>query len=33
MVRAFVNGKSKTYSIGEVIYGKEAIAHARRVLS
>jgi hypothetical protein len=30
--RARVNGKSKAYSIGENFYGKEAIAHAKRVL-
>ncbi|MBI2120797.1 MAG: hypothetical protein HYT94_04205 [Parcubacteria group bacterium] len=30
--RALINGKSKAYSIGEYLYGKEAIAHAKRVL-
>ena len=30
--RTLINGRSKTYSIGEIIYGKEAIAHAGRVL-
>jgi hypothetical protein len=30
--RALSNGKSKAYSIGEIVYGTEAIAHARRVL-
>ncbi|OGZ45217.1 MAG: hypothetical protein A3C84_02700 [Candidatus Ryanbacteria bacterium RIFCSPHIGHO2_02_FULL_48_12] len=30
--RALRGGKSKAYSIGESIYGKEAIAHAKRVL-
>lgn len=30
--RAQVNGRSKTYTAGEIIYGKEAIVHARRVL-
>lgn len=30
--RALVNGKSKTYTVGEIIYGKDAIAHAKRVL-
>jgi len=30
--RALVRGRSKAYSIGEAMYGKEAIAHARRVL-
>ena len=27
-----INGRIKTYTVGEIIYGKEAIAHARRVL-
>lgn len=31
-IRVAINGKSKTTSIGERLYGKEAIAHARRVL-
>ncbi len=31
-IRAIVNGKSKGYTIGEKFYGKEAIAHAKRVL-
>ena len=31
-IRAVVNGKNKATSIGEKFYGKEAIAHARRVL-
>jgi hypothetical protein len=30
---AVVNGRSKTYTVGEIIYGKEAIEHARLVLS
>ncbi len=30
--RALIGGRSKAYSIAEAIYGKEAIAHARRVL-
>ncbi len=30
--RVMINGKSKAYSIGEVVYGKKAIAHAKRVL-
>lgn len=30
--RALVNGKNKTYTVGEIIYGKDAIAHAKRVL-
>lgn len=31
--RALIGGRSRAYSIGEIIYGKEAIAHARRVLT
>jgi RHS repeat-associated protein len=31
--RTIINGRSKTYTVGEIIYGKEAIEHARRVLS
>ncbi|ANV99353.1 hypothetical protein [Bradyrhizobium icense] len=31
--RALIRGRSKAYSIGEAMYGKEAITHARRVLS
>jgi hypothetical protein len=30
--RALTRGRSKAYSIGEAFYGKEAIAHVRRVL-
>jgi RHS repeat-associated protein len=30
--RTVINGRSKTYTVGEIIYGKEAIEHARRVL-
>jgi len=31
-IRAIVNGKIKNTSIGEKLYGKEAVEHARRVL-
>jgi hypothetical protein len=31
--RTVINGRSKTYTVGEIIYGKEAIEHARRILS
>ncbi|MFM2357999.1 MAG: hypothetical protein RJA61_736 [Candidatus Parcubacteria bacterium] len=31
-IRAVINGKSKTTSVGERLYGKEAIAHAKRIL-
>jgi len=30
--RTLINGKSKTYTVGEIIYGKDAIVHAKRVL-
>jgi hypothetical protein len=30
--RALKNGNSKAYSISEAIYGKDAVAHAKRVL-
>ncbi len=31
-IRALKNGRSKAYSVGEKLYGKEAIGHIRRVL-
>ncbi len=30
--RAVIDGKSRAYSVSEAIYGKEAVAHAKRVL-
>lgn len=30
--RAVIGGKSKVYKIGEIIYGKKAIEHVKRVL-